>query len=79
MEYVKYNFGYMYKYSERPGTMAGRNMIDDVPEATKKRRLQDIVDLQRVHSEIKTKEWLNKTVEVLIEKQSKKSEKQWKS
>ena len=77
MEYVKYNFGYMYKYSERPGTMAGRNMIDDVSEATKKRRLQDIVDLQRVHSEIKTKEWLNKTVEVLIEKQSKKSEKQW--
>ena len=77
MEYVKYNFGYMYKYSERPGTMAGRNMEDDVPEATKKRRLQDIVDLQRIHSEIKTKEWLNKTVEVLIEKESKKSDKQW--
>ena len=77
MEYVKYNFGYMYKYSERPGTMAGRNMEDDVLEATKKRRLQDIVDLQRIHSEIKTKEWLNKTVEVLIEKESKKSDKQW--
>ncbi|MEP3838558.1 MAG: tRNA (N6-isopentenyl adenosine(37)-C2)-methylthiotransferase MiaB [Algibacter sp.] len=77
MKYVKYNFGYMYKYSERPGTMAGRNMHDDVPEETKKRRLQDIVDLQRIHSEIKTKEWLGKTVEVLIEKESKKSNKQW--
>jgi tRNA-2-methylthio-N6-dimethylallyladenosine synthase len=77
MEYVKYNFGYMFTYSERPGTMAGRNMKDDVPEATKKRRLQDIVDLQRAHSEIRTKEWLNKTVEVLIEKESKKSNTQW--
>ncbi|WOD44212.1 tRNA (N6-isopentenyl adenosine(37)-C2)-methylthiotransferase MiaB [Hwangdonia lutea] len=77
MEYVKYNFGYMFTYSERPGTMAGRNMEDDVPEATKKRRLQDIVDLQRKHSEIRTKEWLNTTVEVLIEKESKKSDAQW--
>jgi tRNA-2-methylthio-N6-dimethylallyladenosine synthase len=77
MEYVKYNFGYMFTYSERPGTMAGRNMKDDVPEEIKKRRLQDIVDLQRIHSEIKTKEWLNTTVEVLIEKESKKSDAQW--
>jgi len=77
MEYVKYNFGYMFTYSERPGTMAGRNMEDDVPEATKKRRLQDIVDLQRIHSEIRTKEHLNTVVEVLIEKESKKSADQW--
>ncbi len=77
MNYVKYNFGYMFTYSERPGTMAGRNMEDDVPEPVKKRRLQDIVDLQREHSEIKTKEWLNTTVEVLIEKESKKSNVQW--
>ena len=77
MNYVQYNFGYMFTYSERPGTMAGRNMEDDVPEETKKRRLQDIVDLQRIHSEIRTKEWLNTTVEVLIEKESKKSDKQW--
>lgn len=77
MEYVKYNFGYMFTYSERPGTMAGRNMDDDVAEDTKKRRLQDIVDLQRIHSEIKTKEFLNTTVEVLIEKESKKSDLQW--
>lgn len=77
MDYVKYNFGYMFTYSERPGTMAGRNMEDDVPEETKKRRLQDIVDLQREHSEIRTKEWLDTTVEVLIEKESKKSDVQW--
>ncbi|AUS05782.1 tRNA (N6-isopentenyl adenosine(37)-C2)-methylthiotransferase MiaB [Pseudotamlana carrageenivorans] len=77
MEYVKYNFGYMFTYSERPGTMAGRNMEDDVPEETKKRRLQDIVDLQRIHSEIRTREHLNTIVEVLIEKESKKSPDQW--
>jgi len=77
MEYVKYNFGYMYSYSERPGTMAERKMQDDVPEEVKKRRLQDIVDLQREHSEIRTKEHLNTIVEVLIEKESKKSDAQW--
>ena len=77
MEHIKYNFGYMYTYSERPGTMAGRNMNDDVAEATKKQRLQEIVDLQRAHSEIRTKEHLNTVVEVLIEKESKKSDAQW--
>lgn len=74
MEYVKYNFGYMYAYSERPGTLAGRKMQDDVPEETKLRRLQEIVDLQRQHSGERTKTYLGKTVEVLIEKVSKKSE-----
>ncbi|RZJ31508.1 MAG: TRAM domain-containing protein, partial [Flavobacterium sp.] len=73
MEYVKYNFGYMYAYSERPGTLAGRRMEDDVPEATKLRRLQEIVDLQRKHSGERTKSYIGKTVEVLIEKVSKKS------
>ena len=50
MEYVKYNFGYMFTYSERPGTMAGRKMEDDVPEATKKRRLSEIIALERKFS-----------------------------
>ncbi|MCK8481318.1 tRNA (N6-isopentenyl adenosine(37)-C2)-methylthiotransferase MiaB [Psychroserpens algicola] len=77
MDYVKYNFGYMFTYSERPGTMAERKMEDDVPEDTKKRRLAEIVQRQREHSEIRTKEYLNTTVEVLIERQSKKSEDQW--
>ena len=77
MDYVKYNFGYMFTYSERPGTMAERKMEDDVPEATKKRRLAEIVQRQREHSEIRTKEYLNTTVEVLIERESKKSKDQW--
>ena len=77
MEHVKYGFGYMYAYSERPGTLAGRKMEDDVPEETKLRRLQEIVDLQRKHSAFRTQEFLGQTVEVLIEKTSKKSEEQF--
>ena len=66
MEYVKYNFGYMYAYSERPGTLAGRKMEDDVPEETKARRLQEIVDLQQKHAWFRSEEFIGKTVEVLI-------------
>jgi tRNA-2-methylthio-N6-dimethylallyladenosine synthase len=73
MEYVKYNFGYMYSYSERPGTMAGRKMKDDVTEETKLRRLQEIVDLQQKHSWLRSEEFVGQTVEVLVEKVSKKS------
>ena len=77
MEYVKYDFGYMYKYSERPGTMAARKLEDDVPEETKSRRLTEIVDLQQNHSAIRTAEFLGKTVTVLIEKESKKNKDEW--
>lgn len=77
MQYVRYSFGYMYAYSERPGTLAGRKMEDDVPEPTKLRRLQEIVDLQRKHSAFRTQEFLGQTVEVLVEKASKKSENEW--
>jgi tRNA-2-methylthio-N6-dimethylallyladenosine synthase len=73
MEYVKYNFGYMYSYSERPGTLAGRKMEDDVTEETKARRLQEIVDLQQKHAWQRSEEFIGKTVEVLVEKISKKS------
>ena len=77
MNHVKYSFGYMYAYSERPGTMAERKMEDDVPEATKKRRLQEIVDLQQEHSAYRTQGFVEKVVEVLIEKESKKSSENW--
>ncbi|WP_415224208.1 tRNA (N6-isopentenyl adenosine(37)-C2)-methylthiotransferase MiaB [Psychroserpens sp.] len=77
MEYVKYNFGFMYMYSERPGTMAGRKLEDDVPEDTKKRRLSEIVQLQRELGAIQIKKYLNTEVEVLIERESKKSNEQW--
>ena len=73
MAYVKYNFGYMYSYSERPGTMAGRKMTDDVAEETKLRRLQEIVDLQQKHAWLRSREFIGQIVEVLIEKVSKKS------
>jgi tRNA-2-methylthio-N6-dimethylallyladenosine synthase len=73
MEYVKYNFGYMYSYSERPGTLAGRKMEDDVPEETKARRLQEIVDLQQKHAWFRSEEFVGQIVEVLVEKVSKKS------
>ncbi len=77
MNYVKYHFGYMFTYSERPGTMAERKMEDDVPESVKKRRLAEMVALQQEHSRIRTKAQLNTVVEVLIEKESKKSDQQW--
>ncbi|MEM0541271.1 tRNA (N6-isopentenyl adenosine(37)-C2)-methylthiotransferase MiaB [Flavobacterium sp. j3] len=77
MDYVEYDFGYMFAYSERPGTLAARKMEDDVPEEVKKRRLQEIVDLQQILSEKRTKRFLGQTVEVLIEKESKKSAQHW--
>src|SRR5690554_7879005 len=77
MDYVKYNFGFMYAYSERPGTMAERKLDDDVPEEVKKRRLAEIVQRQRDYSATKSKAYLNTIVEVLMEKESKKSDAEW--
>jgi tRNA-2-methylthio-N6-dimethylallyladenosine synthase len=77
MEHVKYDFGYMFAYSERPGTLAERKMDDNVPHLTKKRRLAEIVALQQKHSQYRTEQFLGKTVEVLIEKSSKKSDAHW--
>lgn len=77
MDYVKYNFGYMYSYSERPGTLAGRKMKDDVSEEIKARRLQEIVDLQQKHAWFRSEEFIGQTVEVLVEKVSKKSKEEF--
>ncbi len=77
MKYVKYDFGFMFAYSERPGTLAARKLEDDVPEAVKKRRLAEIIDIQQEHSFYNTKKQVGKTIEILIEKSSKKSDKQW--
>ncbi len=73
METVKYDFAYMFSYSERPKTLAERKYKDDVPEEVKKRRLQEIVDLQRKHSALRTAEGVGKIHEVLVEGPSKKS------
>ena len=77
MEYVKYDFGFMFMYSERPGTMAARKLEDDIPLEVKKRRLTEIVDLQQQHSAYRTKQFVGQTLEVLIEKESKKSDQHW--
>jgi tRNA-2-methylthio-N6-dimethylallyladenosine synthase len=77
MKYVKYDFGFMFMYSERPGTLAARKLEDDVPEEVKKRRLTEVITLQREHSAYHTQKMVGKTVEVLIERESKKSDKNW--
>ena len=77
MEFVKYDFGFMFAYSERPGTLAAKKIEDDIPEPIKKRRLQRIIDLQRTHSEYRTRQFIGKTVCILIEKSSKRSDKFW--
>ncbi len=74
MEYVKYDYGFMFAYSERPGTMAARKLEDDVPFETKKRRLAEIIALQRQHCQERTEQHLGKIQEVLIEGTSKKSD-----
>ena len=77
MKEVKYDFGYMFKYSERPGTYAAKKFEDNIEESIKKTRLQEIIDLQRAHSHYRTKQYLGKVVDVLIEKESKKSKQHW--
>jgi len=77
MKYVKYSFGFMFAYSERPGTLASRKLKDDIPEKIKKRRLSQVVALQQKHSLQRNEEFIGKITEVLIEKTSKKSNYEW--
>ena len=77
MEYVKYDFGFMFAYSERPGTPAARKLEDDIPADVKKRRLREIIDLQQKHGLYRTQQHLGKVEEVLIEGLSKKSDAHW--
>lgn len=77
MEFVKYDYGFMFAYSERPGTTAGRKMDDDVPNEVKKRRLAEIIDLQQQHSGERMQQFVGQTVEILIEKESKRSSEHW--
>ncbi len=73
MEWVKYDFAYMFTYSERPNTPAAKKYPDDVPEDIKKRRLNEIILLQRQHSLERNKMNIGKVYKVLIEGFSKKS------
>jgi tRNA-2-methylthio-N6-dimethylallyladenosine synthase len=77
MEYVKYDYGFMFAYSERPGTTAARKLEDDVPEDVKKRRLNEIIAVQRRTGLERAQFFVGKTVEVLVEKESKRSDQQW--
>lgn len=74
MELVKYDFAYMFFYSERPKTLAERKYEDDIPEEIKKRRLAEVIELQKAHSAQRIKEAVGKVHRVLIEGISKKSD-----
>jgi len=74
LDYVKYDFAYNFTYSERPGTLAARKLADDIPEEVKKRRLAEILAKQQAHSLMRLQEWVGKTIRVLIEGTSKKSD-----
>jgi tRNA-2-methylthio-N6-dimethylallyladenosine synthase len=75
MDYVKYDFAYMFAYSERPGTLAAKRYEDDIPEEVKKRRLTEVVDKQREHSLYRIEKFVGKVHKVLIEGTSKRSDK----
>ncbi len=77
MEYSRYDMSYMFFYSERPGTLGQRRYKDDVPEDMKKRRLQEIVEVQNKLSLESNKKDIGKTFKVLIEGDSKRSDKDW--
>lgn len=77
MEWVGYDFAYMFKYSERPNTKAARRMQDDVPEDVKARRLTEIIELQNKLSEESKKKDIGKRFKVLVEGVSKKSDEQF--
>lgn len=74
MDYVKYDFAYMFAYSERPGTLAAKRYADDIPEEVKKRRLTEVVDRQREHSLERLQTYVGKIHKVLIEGLSKRSD-----
>lgn len=76
MEAVRYDHAFMFKYSERPGTYAQRKYEDDVPEDVKQRRLEEIITLQRQIAEEKNEREVGRTVTVLVEGPSKKSDAQ---
>ena len=73
MDEVIFDYGYMFFYSERPGTPAAKKLQDDVPLDIKKRRVNEIIDKQRQHSAIRNQQSVDKVFRVLIEGESKKS------
>ena len=62
MDYVHYDFAYMFYYSERPGTLAARKYADDIPLKVKKRRLQEIINRQQQHSLMRNQQDIGKVI-----------------
>ena len=77
MDYVGYDFAFTFSYSERPGTLAARKLEDDVPAEVKKRRLAEILVKQQEWSLRRLEENVGKTVRILVEGLSKKSDKDY--
>lgn len=77
MEEVGYDFAFMFKYSERPGTFASRHYPDDIPEEVKLRRLNEIINLQQSLSHESNKRDVGKRFEILVEGESKKNKAQY--
>jgi tRNA-2-methylthio-N6-dimethylallyladenosine synthase len=77
MDYVQYDYAYMFMYSERPGTLAAKRYADDIPDAVKSNRLKEIVAKQQQHSYQRLQAQLGKVQKVLIEGFSKKSDKDY--
>jgi tRNA-2-methylthio-N6-dimethylallyladenosine synthase len=73
MEMVGFDFAYMFKYSERPGTRAARKLKDDVPESVKSQRLSEMISLQNRLSAKSKKNDIGSVFDVLIEGFSKRS------
>lgn len=74
MKWAAYDFAYMFKYNERPGTPAAKRLPDDVPEEVKNRRLSEIIELQNTLSLESKKKDIGRVLEVLVEGHSKKSD-----
>ena len=74
MEHIRYEMAFMFKYSERPKTLAERKFEDDIPDEVKGRRLQEVIALQMQGAAERTKQHVGKVQRVLIEGTSKKSE-----
>lgn len=74
MDFVRYDYAYMFAYSERPGTLAAKKYADDIPEDVKKRRLNEIIARQLEHSAERNKRHIGQVQRVLIEGPSKRSD-----
>ncbi|KQS31268.1 tRNA (N6-isopentenyl adenosine(37)-C2)-methylthiotransferase MiaB [Dyadobacter sp. Leaf189] len=74
LEYVQFDFGYMFSYSERPGTLAAKKFADDIPADVKQRRLAEMIDVQQRISLERNKRLIGTVQKVLIEGTSKRSE-----